>query len=733
MKTPHHHPYRHAVILTAVLTVGAAVVAPVGSRLQAADTYYVATTGNDANDGRSIKAPFRHIQRAADTMKPGDTCIIRGGEYREKIVPPRGGTSDKVRITYQSHPGETAIIKGSERITGWTDQGGGVWKAVIPRDRFSSSAYNPFQTKLSGHCIINPGNQWSLGMVYLDGRPLSECQTREEVAVIPGGWFAAVEGSETVVIARFDADPNAKLAEVNVRDSCFHPGDKVLHYITIQGLTLKQAAPNGSGPVFPQQGIITAYAGRGWTIEDCVVSDSASSGIALATGPESWYNNDAGTVKRRAADPNFEKSGSHVVRGNTIERCGQAGIIGMINGHSSLIERNLIQDINWQQKVGGVETAGIKLHWAIDTVISHNIVRRVYRETSSGQVHGIYLDFGHQGSRITGNVVYDIIDPQKSSPKAFSIYLEANVGPVIVDNNIVIKHPTQPWNNELSSQFQVAAHNLMLDGRLQQFNDPARDVPYYEPNSLRFIAKMDATTASNQQYNRYINRNNIYIGQFSGQGGATEVGGNVDWTWGDAQSKLAFTWTDKATGIDISFVVPEEAAARLTGSDLVTAASVGEFPLVKQGMCDRDGKPYDLDTDILGKPRSKAAGSVVPGPFASLARGKKDENAFSFTAGRSSDLIVPLPTVIMKSEAAMSANGASVDVAVGGTSITARGVCWSSKPNPTVADTKTTDGLGSGPFKGSLTGLKTGNVYHVRAYATNAAGTTYGRSIMVIP
>lgn len=61
-----------------------------------------------------------------------------------------------------------------------------------------------------------------------------------------------------------------------------------------------------------------------------------------------------------------------------------------------------------------------------------------------------------------------------------------------------------------------------------------------------------------------------------------------------------------------------------------------------------------------------------------------------------------------------------------GAPITARGVCWSTNANPTVADSKTTDGIGTGGFNSYITGLTLGATYYVRAYATNLAGTSYG-------
>jgi hypothetical protein len=75
-------------------------------------------------------------------------------------------------------------------------------------------------------------------------------------------------------------------------------------------------------------------------------------------------------------------------------------------------------------------------------------------------------------------------------------------------------------------------------------------------------------------------------------------------------------------------------------------------------------------------------------------------------------------------ESAQSGGNAS---SVGGTAITARGICWNSTGNPTLADAFTVDGNGAGPFTSNLAGLGGGGLtYHVRAYATSSEGTNYG-------
>ncbi|HEY1017929.1 MAG TPA: HYR domain-containing protein, partial [Sediminibacterium sp.] len=66
----------------------------------------------------------------------------------------------------------------------------------------------------------------------------------------------------------------------------------------------------------------------------------------------------------------------------------------------------------------------------------------------------------------------------------------------------------------------------------------------------------------------------------------------------------------------------------------------------------------------------------------------------------------------------------------GGQNITARGVCWNTSASPTIANSKTVDGSGTGVFSSSLSGLLPSTTYYLRAYATNATGTSYGNEIV---
>ena len=69
--------------------------------------------------------------------------------------------------------------------------------------------------------------------------------------------------------------------------------------------------------------------------------------------------------------------------------------------------------------------------------------------------------------------------------------------------------------------------------------------------------------------------------------------------------------------------------------------------------------------------------------------------------------------------------GGQVQSAGDGT-ISARGICWSSSPEPTLSDNVLVCGDGLGEFSATMTNLEIYSTYYVRAYATNEKGTAFG-------
>jgi hypothetical protein len=88
-----------------------------------------------------------------------------------------------------------------------------------------------------------------------------------------------------------------------------------------------------------------------------------------------------------------------------------------------------------------------------------------------------------------------------------------------------------------------------------------------------------------------------------------------------------------------------------------------------------------------------------------------------------------LTTNLVSSITANSAISGGNITADGGSPVTARGICWNTNGSPTIANTRTQDGSGTGAFTSSMSGLTPLTTYFVRAYATNATGTSYGQEI----
>lgn len=185
-------------------------------QLISATEFHVATTGSDTNQGTK-NSPLRTIQRAAELAQPGDVVTVHGGVYRERINPPRGGTSDEQRIVYQAAPGEKVEIKGSEVVKNWTKVEGDVWKATLPKSFFGH--INPFKELIQGDWFTPKSREHHTGAVYLNGDWLTEAAALEEVMLPVGnfpdwmkegllfdlGWLQP-EGGERVMAASFHSE-----------------------------------------------------------------------------------------------------------------------------------------------------------------------------------------------------------------------------------------------------------------------------------------------------------------------------------------------------------------------------------------------------------------------------------------------------------------------------------------------------------------------------------------------
>ena len=568
----------------------AVLVDPIAS----AREIHVAKAGSNSSSG-SLRSPYLTIGKAAEAAQPGDTVVVHSGTYREWVKPPRGGRDENSRITYRAAAGEDVRIKGSERITTWVDQGGGVWMVQLPQRFFGD--YNPYALTLSGGWL-HYGQWLHRGDVYLDGEAFCERRTPQEVKHEAHTWCCRTAEDGTTIWAHFaGANPNAQLAEINVRESVFMPAESGLSYITVAGFHILHSAENWQPPGLQvQMGAIGPRMGKAWIIENCTVTNARCVGIILGQA-------------EGVDDTNIEAFGAHVVRNNVVRRCGQAGIAGQKGATRCLIEGNLVEDTNYRKEFGGWETAAIKFHESVDTVLRGNLIRGVYHQGYGA--FGIWMDWGNQGTRITGNIIYNT--------QAATIYLEMDHGPILVDNNVLIGQSVKSW-----SEGDVFAHNLLVDCNFDMASDTSRQSQYYRPHTRIAVGRKPGVPADDKWFNNIFVRRGLE-GVKNASGYASDYNvfleGAKKSSFGDEHSVVdpsgaAFRREDSPLGVSIALRVNQAPFGRK--GPWVDGSLIGVLPTAGQTIEDYRGRPIRVDTDIFGKGRV----SPVAGPLADLKPGE---------------------------------------------------------------------------------------------------------------
>jgi hypothetical protein len=380
-------------------------------------------------------------------VKPGERVWIHAGIYRELVRPRLSGEGQDRMIAYEAAPGEQVIVRGSRviatkwelsvdpndqpRAPGETDQNlmlgfpahifsKQLWMTTLA-DSLFEDGYFPFRTPNvidAEFDIMTWALRWKgripytlpRGLLFQDGRRMAQLSAYEDLVRLPGSYWVAPDG-KTVHIHPFEnANPNGRLFEAAVQPHIIQPQTLGLAFIRISGLTLEHCA-NG----FTRAGVAALFTmgGHHWIIEGNTVRHVNSVGIDA--GGRAYEGPDA----PRQTTPN---PGHNILRRNRISDCGTAGMRGL-GVSQALVEDNDVVDCGWQDAEFHWEVAGIKLLICRGTLVRNNRVARI----QGGDA--IWLDWGNQNSRVTGNVMHDITTVQGA------VFIEASQTTNLVDHN----------------------------------------------------------------------------------------------------------------------------------------------------------------------------------------------------------------------------------------------------------------------------------------------------------
>ncbi|MFN6388587.1 MAG: beta strand repeat-containing protein, partial [Bacteroidota bacterium] len=208
-----------------------------------------------------------------------------------------------------------------------------------------------------------------------------------------------------------------------------------------------------------------------------------------------------------------------------------------------------------------------------------------------------------------------------------------------------------------------------------------------------------------------------------------------------ATNSIGTTYGSESSFTSLAVVATISATASATSITAITATSGGTITADGGATVTARGVVWDTSIDPIVSLLTKTTNATGTGTYTSSITGLTPATVYYYRAYATNSLgtvygpqaafttnaIAPsLTTTAANSITKYAASAGGTITSNGGTPITASGICWSTTATPTISDSKTTDGTTSGTYTSTLISLTAGTTYYVRAYATNAIGTSYG-------
>ncbi|MDF3005699.1 MAG: S-layer protein [Oscillospiraceae bacterium] len=475
--------------------------------------------------------------------------------------------------------------------------------------------------------------------------------------------------------------------------------------ITINSGTVKATGSEGGA------GIGGGFCGSGGTItiSGCTV-DANGGDAAAGIGGGARSSGGAITIS----------SGTVYISGGSVKATGQDGGADIGHGADNTSDETLM---NKPDAEGGVNIYRTTLTLAPDTTVPETDIdfggtaagygKKDIRTDDTGTLY-FYLPTGNASAAYGGNFYTETVEAVHTN--VFSLEGPITVTTTTVDN------AAGPAGQAVNLFARVAGNGGSPINKGQvQFE--VNGVPVGTTNVINGTAVLNWTIPSDCSIGYHlISAEYLGSGVYlpSSATGTLTINGVPTVTTGEASSMTASSaalsgnvTADGGTSVTArGFVYGTSANPTIGGAGVVQAASgsgTGAFTAVLSNLS--DGTTYHV--------RAYATNSV----------GTSYGEDVTFTT-------LATPTVTTGIVSSMTASGAALSgnvTADGGTVVTARGFVYGTSVNPAIGGAgivQAASGSGTGAFTAALSNLLDGTTYHVRAYATNSAGTSYGADVV---
>jgi parallel beta-helix repeat protein len=313
-------------------------------------TYYVSSTGNDTNTGRSAGAPFQTIAKLNSlSLSGGDSILFRRGDtFRGGLVIRDAGLPGKPIVFDAYSSGPNPVLSGSVPLSGWTPLGSNIWEAPCPDCGSRVTGVYRNGTSLPLGRYPNPD---APGRGYLtiqshvtttqleSQQPLSTNWTGGEVVVRPTYW----------IIDRATITNQTGNTLTLANSSTYGLTDGWGYFIQNHPATLDQP---GEWYYDPNRKTIRLYATRSDLTNQLITATTTARGIDLANTSNVTIRNLH--VRETQAELLYADNVSNLtLQHNRFADSGEDGLILTGSGSNVLIENSQIVNINNNGIVSG--------------------------------------------------------------------------------------------------------------------------------------------------------------------------------------------------------------------------------------------------------------------------------------------------------------------------------------------------------------------------------------------